>query len=106
VGHAVYEGGDPRADVLLQAARRARLPQDLSRAESGLREVMAGHDGPHPNVDFALAVVTEAADMVDDAGEAIFGIARCAGWIAHAIEEYQHRLRYRPRAAYTGPPPG
>ena len=26
-----------------------------------------------------------------------------AGWIAHGLEEYQHRLRYRIRATYTGP---
>jgi citrate synthase len=41
--------------------------------------------------------------MVDGAGEAIFAIARSAGWIAHGLEEYQHRLRYRIRATYTGP---
>jgi citrate synthase len=43
--------------------------------------------------------------MVPGAGEAIFVIARCAGWIAHGLEEYDHRLRYRIRAAYTGPAP-
>ena len=44
--------------------------------------------------------------MVRGAGEAIFAVARSAGWIAHGLEEYQHRLRYRIRAAYTGPSPG
>ena len=28
-----------------------------------------------------------------------------SGWLAHAAEEYQHRLRFRPRAVYTGPAP-
>jgi citrate synthase len=42
--------------------------------------------------------------MVPGAGETIFTIAGCAGWIAHGLEEYPHRLRYRVRAAYTGPP--
>ena len=38
------------------------------------------------------------------AGEAIFAVARSAGWIAHAIEEYQERgNRYRARARYVGP---
>jgi citrate synthase len=56
-----------------------------------------------PNVDFALAVFTQAARMSSDCGEAIFSIARTAGWLAHAIEEYaEPPLRFRPRAAYTG----
>ena len=40
------------------------------------------------------------------AGEALFGVARCAGWLAHAIEEYaEPALRFRPRAHYTGVTP-
>ena len=42
--------------------------------------------------------------MSDNAGEVIFAVARTVGWLAHAIEEYKHRLRYRPRAVYTGVP--
>ncbi len=64
---------------------------------------MARDDGPHPNIDFALGVLAEAMHMVHGAGEAIFVIVRSAGWIAHGLEEYQHRLRYRIRATYTGP---
>jgi citrate synthase len=41
--------------------------------------------------------------MVRGAGETVFALARSAGWIAHGMEEYQHRLRYRIRATYTGP---
>jgi len=44
--------------------------------------------------------------MVPGAGEAVFAVARCAGFVAHAMEEYRHRLRFRVRAAYTGPAPG
>jgi citrate synthase len=37
--------------------------------------------------------------MDADAGEAVFAIARCAGWLAHAIEEYAEApLRFRLRA--------
>jgi citrate synthase len=31
--------------------------------------------------------------------EVIFAIVRCAGLIAHALEEYPYRLRFRARAA-------
>ena len=39
------------------------------------------------------------------AGQAIFAVSRAAGWIAHAIEEYERKASYRIRATYTGPPP-
>ena len=37
------------------------------------------------------------------AGEAIFGVARTAGWLAHAMEEYAHPTGLRLRAVYIGP---
>jgi citrate synthase len=37
--------------------------------------------------------------MTPDAGEAVFAIGRCAGWLAHAMEEYAEApLRFRLRA--------
>ncbi len=103
-GHMVYEGPDPRAPVLLDAVERSHPPRAVWRAVTRLVEVMARDDGPFPNIDFALGVLAEAHQMVAGAGETIFTVARCAGWIAHGLEEYPHRLRYRVRAAYTGPP--
>jgi citrate synthase len=102
-GHSVYTGPDPRAPVLLDAVERCRPPRELWRAAQGVLDVMASEGGPHPNVDFALGVLAEATRMVHGAGETIFAVARSAGWIAHGLEEYQHRLRYRIRATYTGP---
>jgi citrate synthase len=103
-GHRVYEVPDPRAVALLGAVARMQPPLTVQRAATDILAVMASRGGPDMNVDFALAVFSEACDMVPDAGEAIFEIARCAGLIAHGLEEYRHRLRYRPRAAYVGPP--
>jgi citrate synthase len=104
-GHAVYRGPDPRAITLLDGVRRSRPPREVWRAATEVLDLLARDEGPHPNVDFALGTFAEANRMVLGAGQAIFVIARCAGWIAHGLEEYQHRLRYRIRAAYTGPPP-
>jgi citrate synthase len=102
-GHAVYSGPDPRAPVLLDAIERGKPPRDLWRAAQGVLDVMARDGGPHPNIDFALGVLGEATRMVHGAGETVFAVARSAGWIAHGLEEYPHRLRYRIRATYTGP---
>jgi citrate synthase len=102
-GHSVYTGPDPRAPVLLDAVERCKPPRELWRAAQGVLDVMSRDDGPYPNIDFALGVLGEATHMVHGAGETIFAVARSAGWIAHGLEEYQHRLRYRIRGTYTGP---
>jgi citrate synthase len=102
-GHSVYTGPDPRAPVLLDAVERCNPPRELWRAAQGVLDVMARDGGPAPNIDFALGVLGEATRMVHGAGETIFAVGRSAGWIAHGLEEYPHRLRYRIRATYTGP---
>jgi citrate synthase len=52
-----------------------------------------------PNIDLALAALGHVAGMDAHAGDAIFAIARTAGWLAHAAEEYAEPvLRFRPRA--------
>ena len=42
--------------------------------------------------------------MITGAGEAVFAIARTAGWLAHGLEAYAAGTPLRPRAVYTGPP--
>lgn len=101
-GHTVYTGPDPRTPALLDLVEAARPPAALWRTAVEVREIVTGRDGPHPNIDFALGVLAEAEHFVTGAGEAVFAVARSAGWIAHALEEYPYRLRYRTRAAYTG----
>ena len=102
-GHFVYRGGDPRAGLLLAMVRRA-VPASprLAVADAVLAE-MHRRSLPEPNIDFALAVLATCAGMIRGAGEAIFAVARTAGWLAHALEEYTARTPLRPRAVYTGP---
>jgi len=51
-----------------------------------------------------LGSLTFLAGMPPEAGEVTFAIARTAGWLAHAIEEYEEQpLRFRARERYTGP---
>jgi citrate synthase len=103
-GHGVYLQGDPRAQRLL-----GMLGALIGRSERGLVDAVAttasGASGKQPNVDFALAAFAFAARMPLGATEAIFAIARSAGWIAHALEEYGEKpLRFRARAIYIGKP--
>ena len=102
-GHFVYRAGDPRAAFLLGEIR-ARAPGSprLEVADALVREVV-GRGLPTPNIDFALAVLASVAGMVPGAAEAVFAVARAAGWIGHALEEYARHTPLRPRARYTGP---
>jgi citrate synthase len=104
-GHAVYRRRDPRADELLERLAGAGADQARLAVAHAVIEAVGRDEGPAPNVDFALAVLVEVYGLAPGSAEAIFATARCAGWIAHAIEEYPHRLRFRGRAAYLGPRP-
>ena len=102
LGHFVYQTGDPRAILLLDLIRAA-APESgrLAVAEAVLAE--AGRRAlPAPNIEFALAVLAAVAGMIPGAGEAVFAIARTAGWLAHALEEYARATPIRPRGVYTG----
>jgi citrate synthase len=97
-GHRVYRDRDPRADHLLE-----RLPPDPTA--TALLDAAAEREMPAPNVDFALAALVRAHGLRPGSSATIFTVARIAGIVAHALEEYEHRLRFRPRATYVGPAP-
>ncbi|GGV84402.1 citrate synthase [Streptomyces griseoloalbus] len=106
LGHRLYPGEDPRARALFA------LLEDIPHAGPALaaaRDIVATaarHTPLHANVDLALAVFTASSGMPATAGETIFAVARTAGWIAHALEEYGERpLRMRPSGQYAGPKP-
>lgn len=106
LGHRVYQSEDPRATALFTLLERVPA---ATNALAAARDVcaVAGRDTSQPaNVDLALAVLSVGAGMPADAGETIFAVARIAGWIAHAIEEYAEApLRLRLAARYAGPRP-
>lgn len=136
-GHPLYPAGDPRAAALLGMLTEApavTVPPAAtgspvaagsppapaapgSLAVTGERAVraamadamaaMARHSGAAPNIDFALAALALLHGMDADAGETIFAVARTAGWIAHALEEYADEpSRFRPSGRYSGRSPG
>lgn len=102
-GHFVYKSGDPRAVLLLQViSEHAPASPRLAVAKAVVAEAHR-RALPEPNIDFALATLAGVAGMVPGAGEAVFAVARTAGWLAHALEEYERNAPIRPRSVYTGP---
>lgn len=98
-GHPLYLDGDPRAKLLLEMLSAASPRAPGLHAARALIRAARHHSGAEPNVDLALAALSTVARMPATAGETIFTVARTAGWIAHAIEEYSEpALRFRARA--------
>jgi citrate synthase len=101
-GMVLYPDGDPRARAIL-----ARLEPGIG--DPGRRAVVtdllglgAARGLPTPNVDLALGALAFEAVMVPGAAHAVMAVARTAGWLAHAMEEYAAGTTFRARATYVG----
>jgi citrate synthase len=104
-GHSIYKSGDRRFAVLFDLVKTVEPDHPAVAVAEAVRAEAVRRRLPAPNVDFALATLTTVAGMPAGSGEAIFAVARTAGWLAHALEEYERASPLRPRAVYTGPPP-
>jgi citrate synthase len=95
-GHPLYPAGDPRAGALLPL-----LPQ----VPAYLALAAAARDGAGelPSIDFALSLLAHTCRLPPDAPLILFALGRCAGWLAHALEQVQTGQLIRPRARYVGP---
>lgn len=97
-GHPLYPAGDPRATALLQ---RLAVPPELEQIRDAVEDLV----GELPNIDFALAALTTAYRLPQEAPLVLFALARSVGWLAHALEQVTTGRLIRPRARYVGPPP-
>ena len=102
-GHFVYRDGDPRADLLLRLIGEYAPGSDRLAVASAVTAEARRRALPEPNIEFALAVLASVSGMIRGAGEAMFATGRTAGWLAHALEEYERNVPIRPRCVYTGP---
>ena len=103
-GHMIYELQDPRYGALMALIVEAWGDDSRLVYVYRVRDLVSERSDALPNVDLSLGALTYLARMPTDAGEVIFAIARTAGWLAHAMEEYNEKpLRFRARAKYVGP---
>ncbi|HKP57118.1 MAG TPA: citrate synthase [Polyangiales bacterium] len=102
-GHTLHVRADPRAQALLELLAITFERSRALDAAQQVAEVMAARGLPAPNIDWALAVFVRAAGMLHGASEAIMAVARVAGWIAHALEEYRSPTKFPSQALYVGP---
>jgi citrate synthase len=103
LGHKIYRRVDPRAEILLGLIRNQPLPPQRWEVVEDTVALLRNRFTHVVNIDFALGALVWAAGLDLESAECLFAIARSAGWVAHAIEEYgEEPLRFRPVAVYTG----
>lgn len=104
-GHQLYPEGDPRGALLLDLCHEL-LPGDPALHLTDAI-IAAAHDliDEAPNVDFGLVAVTRVLRLEHGLALNLMALGRTAGWVAHALEQYEQRRMIRPRARYVGPEP-
>jgi citrate synthase len=101
-GHPLYRSGDPRVPALVGVIEPIEGATAERRVLEQIAKTMrkAGH--PAPNLDFGLVAMRRALGAPRGAASALFAIGRCAGWIAHVLEQRGTPGLLRPRARYIG----
>ena len=109
--HPLYPGGDPRADLMLQAATEIAAHRDCApAAREGARltlaflERMRRELDAHPGVALGLVTLARALGLPDGSATAIWIVSRTAGWVAHVMEQRTQAFLLRPRAKYETAP--
>ena len=105
-GHTIYREQDPRYGALMGQVVAGWADDPRLVTVFQVRDALSQRSDAIPNVDLATGALTFLAGMPPAAGEVLFAVARTAGWLAHAMEEYDEKpLRFRTRARYVGPTP-
>lgn len=101
-GTDLYEGGDPRAKLLIETARSVSSKNKYLMRLIDIVDCVRDQIGAEPNLDVGLAAISYGLSLTPGSGSSIFAVSRSAGWIAHAIEQRMYGGVIRPRAKYIG----
>jgi len=99
--HPLYPKGDPRGAMLLDLIRE-RLPTRQLLAICAFVEEVQRSTGLHVRHELPMVALTRALGLPAGAANAIFVVARTAGWVAHIQEQRDSRQVMRPRARFVG----
>jgi citrate synthase len=103
--HPLYPEGDPRARYLIDIVRGLGGRQAVVAPLHAALD-MAAHHGCLPSLEIGLTMLSIVMGLPHRSAYALFIIARCAGWIAHIVEQRESGALIRPRADYSaGSPP-
>jgi citrate synthase len=109
-GHRVYRAYDPRAAALRDVAEGMGgmaewLKLAVAVEDIALRKLAERHPerALKTNVEYYAAAVLQGVGLPPDLFPATFGLARHAGWTAHALEQASSNRLIRPDVRYVGP---
>ncbi len=108
-GHRVFRGNDPRAAAMRAALERtgpmagrlAFASHVGARVAAVIERVKPGRTLP-PNVEIMAALLLDAVGFSRETFTPVFAVCRCAGWIAHALEQRKTGRMIRPTSKYVG----
>lgn len=112
IGHAIYTKSDPRAVLIRQEAEKLAREKNcldsfllMERFEKAAVRAMKDLKNKDvcANVDFYSGFAYHLLGISENLYVPLFAIARCAGWIAHHLENRQsNRKLIRPANVYVG----
>jgi citrate synthase len=103
-GHPLYPAGDPRGALLIELARAHGAQSELAKTAFALLDAMKRGGHPAPTLDAGLVTLCHCLDLPAGSAASIFAVGRCAGWVAHALEQRAAGYLLRPRARYLPAP--
>lgn len=102
-GHPLYPEGDPRAVPLIQAIEKLGSKSIPLRTLLAIIKAMEESERGRPTIDTALVALSLALGARPGTAAGLFALGRCAGWVAHSLEQRESGSLLRPRARYVGP---
>ncbi len=88
-GHKIYRDDDPRWRPILEAIPDHPTTRDRLALVDEATAVAGSRLRVRPNVDWATGALAFVGDLEPRSIDVVMALSRMAGWIAHAIEEYE-----------------
>lgn len=108
-GHRVYKTFDPRAEALKAIIMSLESKPDwielaLETEKETIRILnkYKPNQRLYTNVEYYAAAIMKSLDIDSELFTPIFSSSRIVGWCAHAIEQKDNNIIFRPAAKYTG----
>lgn len=100
--HPLFPAGDSRTVMLLKLLHTQYPEAFGTRLVETIVAEVEQMLGIHPRIELAYAALALNLNLTNEQFQAFFALARCIGWIGHALEQARSRQGIRPRARYTG----
>ncbi|WP_430785677.1 citrate/2-methylcitrate synthase [Virgibacillus flavescens] len=108
-GHRVYKTLDPRAEALKTTIMSLESKPDwielALKTEKETIRILSKYKPNqklYTNVEYYAAAIMKSLDIDSELFTPIFSSSRIVGWCAHAIEQKNNNVIFRPAAKYTG----